>query len=94
MHCDLWDTETSNYYGRFEDEAEVLRLVRKLVNHYGATYADDLGLGRVSDDGSVLEPLSGAALLARVDAVLGEPQEHHGGVPIASGLQTRRIGKS
>jgi hypothetical protein len=67
MKYNLWDTETSNSSGQFEDEAEVLRLVRTLVDRYGKTYADGLGLGRDTDDGEILEPLSGANLLARVE---------------------------
>ncbi len=86
MRFDLWDTETSNYYGRFEDEAEALRLVRKLVNHYGAAYAADLGLGRVDEEGHILEPLSGTALIARVQEVLGDPEPERRGALIASGI--------
>jgi hypothetical protein len=70
MKYTLWDIETSNQFGQFEDEIEVLTLIRTLVDHYGARYAEDLGLGRVSDDGVILEPLSGAALIARVEQVL------------------------
>jgi hypothetical protein len=84
MHYDLWDTETSNYYGRFEDEHEVLRLVRSLINCYGEQYAADLGLGRVDDQGNILEPLSGEALIARVKEVLGEPAEERRGALISS----------
>lgn len=93
MRFDLWDTETSNYYGRFEDEAEALRLVQKLVDHYGSRYAQDLGLGRVTDDGTILEPLSGEALLARLNEVLGDPQPERRGELIASGIQVRKFGR-
>ena len=72
MTYTLWDIETSNQFGQFEDEGEVLALVRTLVNHYGPRYADDLGLGRVSEDGAILEPLSGEALIARVEEVLSD----------------------
>lgn len=72
MKYTLWDTETSNQFGEFEDEREVLTLVRTLVNHYGARDAEDLGLGGIDADGTILEPLSGAALLARVDEVLAD----------------------
>jgi len=72
MKYTLWDIETSNQFGQFEDEKEVLTLVRTLANHYGARYAEDLGLGRVSEEGTILEPLSGAALIARVDEVVPE----------------------
>lgn len=70
MTYTLWDIETSNHFGQYEDEKEVLALVRTLVNHFGARYADDLGLGRVNEEGVILAPLSGAALIARVDEVL------------------------
>lgn len=72
MKYTLWDIETSNHFGQFEDEKEVLSMVRTLVNHYGARYAEDLGLGRVSEDGVILAPLSGAALIARVEEVLAD----------------------
>ncbi len=74
MKYTLWDIETSNQFGQFEVETEVLTLVRTLVNHYGARYAEDLGLGRVSEDGVILEPLSGAALIARAEEVLPDHQ--------------------
>lgn len=70
MIYDLWDVEVNRYLGRFEDESEALVLVRTLVNHYGAAYADDLELGGISVEGEVLEPLSGPALIARADTVL------------------------
>lgn len=71
MTFTLWDTDIGNQFGQFEDERAALILVRTLVSHYGESYADDLGLGRVSDEGQVLPPLSGAALIARADEVLG-----------------------
>ncbi|MGH2616743.1 MAG: hypothetical protein ACRDJC_16030 [Thermomicrobiales bacterium] len=94
MHFDLWDTETSNYYGRFEDEREALQLVRRLVNRFGESYAQDLGLGRVNDEGEILEPLSGDVLLARIKEVLRDPQEERRGVLIASSIQTRKTIRS
>jgi hypothetical protein len=72
MKFSLRDTETSNQFGQFEDEREVFMLVRTLVNHYGKAYADDLGLGRVSDEETILEPLTGAALVALTNEVLGD----------------------
>jgi hypothetical protein len=74
MTFDLWDTETSNFYGQFADERKALALVRKLVAHYGEGYAQDLGLGRVTGEGEVLTPLSGAALIARVNEVLSDQE--------------------
>ena len=72
MTYTLWDTATSNRFGQFEDERDALALVRTLTNHYGARYADDLGLGRVTPEGAILEPLSGAALIARVHEFLSD----------------------
>jgi hypothetical protein len=93
MKYTLWDIETSNQFGQFEDEIEVLTLIRTLVDHYGARYAEDLGLGRVSDDGVILEPLSGAALIARVDQVLAgrPPADESGNEFIGSRSRNREI---
>lgn len=70
MTYDLWDTEVSRYLGHFDDEREALSLVHMLLSHHGVDYAADLGLGRATDDGEVLEPLSGATLIARISEVL------------------------
>ncbi len=69
MHFDLWDVATGNYYGRFSTEDEALVLVRTLVREYGPAYADDLNLGAEDDEGRFAEPLSGAALLDRIEAL-------------------------
>lgn len=93
MKYTLWDIETSNQFGQFEDEIEVLTLIRTLVDHYGAHYAKDLGLGRISDEGVILEPLSGAALIARVDQVLTgrPPTDESGNKLIGSHSRNREI---
>jgi hypothetical protein len=70
MTYNLWDTATGNSFGQFEDVRQVLTLVKTLVDHYGEEYAEDLGLGRITDEGTILEPLSGAELVARVNEVL------------------------
>lgn len=92
MKYNVWDTEVGRYLGHFEDEKEALTLVRMLVSHHGDGYAEDLGLGRVTDEGEILEPLSGATLLARVSEVL--PDCHRGderrGVVIGSSVPTRK----
>ena len=64
-----------------------------LVDHYGARYAEDLGLGCVSDEGVILEPLSGAALIARVDQVLADrpPKDGSGSQVIGSRSRSREI---
>jgi hypothetical protein len=66
MQYHLWDTEVGKYLGRYEDEDVAVATVRVLVDHYGKHYAESLALGREGDDGTVLEPLSGEALLALV----------------------------
>ncbi len=88
MTYTLWDIETSNQFGQFEDEEEVLGLVRTLVDHYGARYAKDLGLGRVTAAGVVLEPLSGAALIARVEEVF--PDHRPSGESAGESINARR----
>ena len=75
MTYNLWDTETSNYFGQFTDEVDALRLVRVLVGRYGAEYADSLGLGGVNDDGIRMEPLSGQALLTRAESVMAAQEQ-------------------
>ena len=92
----LWDTEVGRYLGEFSDEKEALHLVRMLVGHHGKAYAEDLSLGCVAEDGTYGEPLSGAELLARTEAVLGDgaPESDRMGEVIASsgrgGSSTRR----
>ena len=66
MEYPLWDVEVGKQIGHFADEREALVLVSKLVADYGDEYANELGLGRRSEDGNILEPLSGTSLLARV----------------------------
>lgn len=92
MKFNLWDTEVNRYLGQFEDEKDALRLVSMLISHHGRDYAEDLSLGRVTDEGAFLEPLTGATLLARVNEVLdgGQEAEERRGVVIASAMQVRR----
>lgn len=73
MEYNLWDVEVGKQLGHFTEERDALILVRKLVAHYGDEYAHDLGLGRKTDGGGILEPLSGAALLARMREVIPAP---------------------
>jgi hypothetical protein len=82
----LWDVEVGKQLGYFTDEREALALVKKLVAHYGDEYADELGLGRKSASGSILEPLSGSELLARMRELLPDhdPAEDRRGVVIGS----------
>lgn len=73
MEYNLWDIEVGKQLGHFTEEREALLLVKKLVAHYGDEYAHELGLGRRTENGSILEPLSGAALLARMYEVIPDP---------------------
>jgi hypothetical protein len=75
MKYNLWGTEFGRYLGYFEDERKALELVRMLLDHHGDDYANDLGLGRVTDQGEILEPLMGAALIARVNEMF--PGRHN-----------------
>jgi hypothetical protein len=86
LKYNLWDTEVGRYLGEFSDEKEALHLVRILVGHHGKEYAEDLSLGCVAEDGTYGEPLSGAELLARTEAVLGDcaPESERMGEVIAS----------
>jgi hypothetical protein len=70
MHYRLWDTDIGHLFGRFETEQEALAFVATLVASYGRGYADDLSLNWEDASGAFGEPLSGAALLARVDEVV------------------------
>jgi hypothetical protein len=89
MEYSQWDIQANRYLGRFEDERQALELVRTLVNHYGPDYAEILDLGFASDTVDEVEPLSGAALLARVDEVLGDPMKERRGMLVASRVSTR-----
>lgn len=65
---EVWDTDTGNLVGAFAAEEEALALVGMLVATYGPDFADDLTLASEGLDGSsAIPPLSGAALLARLE---------------------------
>ena len=66
MKYHLWDTEAGSYIGQYTDEKEALATVKSLIDQYGPTFADELSLGRVRDDGTILAPLSGPELVAEV----------------------------
>jgi hypothetical protein len=63
MRYDLWDTEVGKYLGRSTDEEDALATARTLVDHYGEDYAESLSICRVADDGTILDPLTGDALI-------------------------------
>lgn len=64
MEYKLWDVEAGHYIGKYADEDAALATVDSLVAEYGDDYADSISLGRIAEDGSVLPPLTGAALRA------------------------------
>lgn len=70
MRYYVWDTDVAKLLGAYATEAEALSLVRTLVAHYGDDYAEDLSVGVERDEGEAGEPLSGADLIARAEAVL------------------------
>ena len=70
MRYYVWDTDVAKLLGAYPTETEALSLVRTLVAHYGDEYAEDLAVGVEQDDGVAGQPLRGADLIARVDAVL------------------------
>lgn len=72
MRYRVWDTDINRLFGTYDNEAEALSWVRTLVSRYGAGYADELAVGGEREDGSLTEPLSGAALLKRVDDAAAE----------------------
>ncbi len=86
MNFDLWDVQTNQYLGSFDDEAEALVLVRTLIGNFGPAYADTLELGGVTAEGEALESLSGASLIDRASEVLSaRPNEREqNGVVISS----------
>ncbi|HZO30199.1 MAG TPA: hypothetical protein VFH48_29855 [Chloroflexota bacterium] len=51
---ELWDVDTGNIVGTYTSESEALDEVRELLAVNGASYADDLSLGRKHDDGGEL----------------------------------------
>ena len=87
MEYNLWDIEVGKQLGHFTGEQEALTLVNKLLAHFGDEYAHELGLGRRTENGSILEPLTGAALLARVREVIpdSDPLDNRQNVATLSG---------
>ncbi len=67
MRYRVWDTDINRLFGTYDTEDEALAFVGTLVARYGAAYAEDLAMGCERDDGSFTEPLSGTALLERLD---------------------------
>lgn len=80
MKYHLWDTEAGSYIGQYSDENTALATVQSLVERFGTGFADELSLGREQDDGTILAPLTGTELVARL-----APSEDRNGRVIGSG---------
>ena len=65
---DLWDIESGNMIGTWEDEAEALAFVRNLLVANGLAYANSLDLGWMNPDGRSRSIATGAALVDRAHA--------------------------
>ncbi|MGH2532898.1 MAG: hypothetical protein ACRDJW_11425 [Thermomicrobiales bacterium] len=70
MQYNLWDVEIGKYLGQFASEDEALAAVRRVVELHGADYAGSLALGRVADDGTIMEPIAGQDLVVRANQVI------------------------
>jgi hypothetical protein len=66
------DTRINKLFGAYETEEEALTFVRALVGANGDDYAGDLAVSHERMDGSFGESLSGAALVARAEAIAAE----------------------
>ncbi len=66
MQYTVLDIGINKLLGTFSTESEALALARALVDANGVDYTDDLSIGWMDDAGRYGEPLSGAALLARI----------------------------
>ena len=66
----VFDTSINRLFATYDTEEKALALVRTLVGANGTDYVDDLAVGCEQADGSFAEPLTGAALLARVEDVV------------------------
>lgn len=88
----LWDTEAGSFIGKYADERSALDTVKKLVEHFGATYADDLSLGRVADDGRMLAPLTGRALVAKLENI--DDADGRNGQVYAAAVRKAKMGSA
>jgi hypothetical protein len=69
----VFDININKLFGVFPTEAEAMRLVGVLLRD-DEGYADDLAVSCEADDGTFASPLSGAALIARAEAVMAEDE--------------------
>jgi len=66
----LWDTDIGRLLGRFDTEEEALRFVGTLLDAYPNLDPGDLSLGAEHEDGTRPAPVSGEALVARVEQAM------------------------
>jgi hypothetical protein len=69
----VFDININKLFGVFPTEAEDMRLVSVLLRD-DEGYADDLAVSCEADDGTFAPALSGAALIARAEAVMTEEE--------------------
>jgi hypothetical protein len=76
MHYELWEFRSGSLVGTYDDEAEALQLVRRLLNDGWAP--DDLALG-IEDESVDVEnlapALTGSALAARAASTETPPSQ-------------------
>jgi hypothetical protein len=68
MNCEIWDVETGNCVGQFNDEAAALAWVQALLDRYGTEYADSLVVGAENQRGEEAGSWSEDVLRARLAA--------------------------
>jgi hypothetical protein len=66
MSWEIWDIESGNCVGRFDNERAALSWVQSLVDSFGSGYADDLVVGIDIERDDDAKSWSGQALLARL----------------------------
>jgi hypothetical protein len=65
MQYELFDTDTGNVIGTFATEREALDVVRRAIEAYGRTYADDIALGVRDERGYPKALVEGDSLVQR-----------------------------
>lgn len=68
MIYEVWDVETGNCVGSFNEESAALKWVQALLDRFGATYADSLVVGVENQHGEEAGSWSGDELRARLAA--------------------------
>lgn len=63
MSYELWDFETGNAVGEYEDEADALAVVRENVRTHGPSVVQGIALLAVHEDGESQVVAQGEALL-------------------------------